>query len=312
MAVTNQATAAQDNKQAIVSQKEMSDKVLARVKKLEENKQLVIPKDYVVENHLKAAWLNLQEVKDKNDNYALQVCTEESIANALLDMVLQGLSSSKKQCYFVVHGKKLTLMRSYFGTMSVARRAAKLEKMPVANVVYKDDEFEYTIDPATGLTHVLKHVQKISNIDFTKIVGAYAIVTYPNGDVQTTIMSFDQIKKAWGQGATKGTSGAHTNFTDEMCKKTVINRACKAIINSSDDAWLYDGTKDEADADARDGRNEIVAQAAQAGNLEDVEYVEVEPAKPAPAAQPAPAPQAAAPTAQTAPADGLFNSADPF
>ena len=49
-------------------------------------------------------------------------------------------------------------------------------------------------------------------------------------------MTMDQIKKAWGQGATKGGSPAHKDFTEEMAKKTVINRACKRFINTSDDS----------------------------------------------------------------------------
>ena len=63
-------------------------------------------------------------------------------------------------------------------------------------------------------------------------------------------MTIAQIKKAWQQGATKGNSPAHQNFTDEMCKRTVIGRACKMAINSSDDAWLFDGKKDELDEDS--------------------------------------------------------------
>ena len=34
------------------------------------------------------------------------------------------------------------------------------------------------------------------------------------------------------------------NFTDEMAKKTVINRLCKSIINSSDDTALFDDEKE--------------------------------------------------------------------
>ena len=36
-------------------------------------------------------------------------------------------------------------------------------------------------------------------------------------------------------------------LTDEMAKKTVIGRACKMIINSSDDAYLFEGKHDEFD-----------------------------------------------------------------
>jgi recombination protein RecT len=79
-------------------------------------------------------------------------------------------------------------------------------------------------------------------------------------------MTIDQIHKAWNQGATKGGSPAHRNFPAEMCKKTVIGRACKMIINSSDDAWLYEGKHDEDDAPevdtAKEQRHAILTEEA--------------------------------------------------
>lgn len=250
-----------DTTKAVALQRNVCDEVIARVNKLEQDKMLVLPKDYAVENHLKAAWLILQETVDRNNKPVLEVCTKPSIANCLLDMTLQGLSASKKQCYFVAYGNKLTLMRSYFGTVAIAKRAGNIKTEPIANVVYEGDEFIYEIDPDTGLTRIVKHTQCMENINMQKIKGAYAIVKLANGQTQVTVMSIQQIKAAWAQGRGGGNTKAHTNFTDEMCKKTVIGRACKMVINSSDDAWLYDGKRDEMDASAE--REEIINQAEQ-------------------------------------------------
>lgn len=250
-----------DTTKAVALQRNVCDEVIARVNKLEQDKMLVLPKDYAVENHLKAAWLILQETIDRNNKPVLEVCTKPSIANCLLDMTLQGLSASKKQCYFVAYGNKLTLMRSYFGTVAIAKRAGNIKTEPIANVVYEGDEFIYEIDPDTGLTRIVKHTQKMENINMQQIKGAYAIVKLANGQTQVTVMSIQQIKAAWAQGRGGGNTKAHTNFTDEMCKKTVIGRACKMVINSSDDAWLYDGKRDEMDASAE--REEIINQAEQ-------------------------------------------------
>ena len=57
-----------------------------------------------------------------------------------------------------------------------------------------------------------------------------------DGPIHTEVMNISQIKSAWNQGAAKGNSGAHKNFTDEMAKKTVINRACKNFVCTSDDS----------------------------------------------------------------------------
>lgn len=250
----------------------ISEQVLSRIEQFQKDGSMILPKNYSVENHMKSAWLALQEVEDKDHHKALQICTKESIANSLLDMVLQGLSVSKKQGYFIVYGNKLIFQRSYFGTIALAKRAGGMVSEPVANVIYEGDDFLYEIDPKTAKVAIVKHSQKLENIDNSKIKGAYALVTLADGTTQVTIMSMQQIRAAWGQGATKGNSPAHKNFAEEMAKKTVIGRACKAIINSSDDAWLYDGKEDDADSD----KASIQRDAAQHSDVQIIDTTAVE------------------------------------
>lgn len=254
----------------------ISEQVLSRIEQFQKDGSMVLPKNYSVENHMKSAWLVLQATQDRTGNAALTVCTKESVANALLDMVLQGLSVSKRQGYFIVYGNRLEFLRSYFGTIALAKRAGGIIGEPVANVIYEGDDFVYAIDPKTARISIVKHEQKIDNIDNAKIKGAYALVTYPDGSTQTTIMSMAQIRTAWGQGATKGNSPAHKNFSEEMAKKTVIGRACKAVINSSSDAWLYDGKGDETDTDNAARQREAAIDAPTKPLIEDGEYEDVE------------------------------------
>ena len=261
-----------DEKTSIQKFENISEQVLSRIEQFQKDGSMILPKNYSVENHMKSAWLALQEVEDKEHHKALQICTKESIANSLLDMVLQGLSVSKKQGYFIVYGNKLIFQRSYFGTIALAKRAGGMVSEPVANVIYEGDDFLYEIDPKTAKVSIVKHSQKLENIDNSKIKGAYALVTLADGTTQVTIMSMQQIRAAWGQGATKGNSPAHKNFAEEMAKKTVIGRACKAIINSSDDAWLYDGKEDDADSD----KASIQRDAAQHSDVQIIDTTAVE------------------------------------
>lgn len=261
-----------DEKTSIQKFENISEQVLSRIEQFQKDGSMILPKNYSVENHMKSAWLALQEVEDKEHHKALQICTKESIANSLLDMVLQGLSVSKKQGYFIVYGNKLIFQRSYFGTIALAKRAGGMVSEPVANVIYEGDDFQYEIDPKTAKVAIIKHSQKLENIDNSKIKGAYALVTLADGTTQVTIMSMQQIRAAWGQGATKGNSPAHKNFAEEMAKKTVIGRACKAIINSSDDAWLYDGKEDDADSD----KASIQRDAAQHSDVQIIDTTAVE------------------------------------
>lgn len=261
-----------DEKTSIQKFENISEQVLSRIEQFQKDGSMILPKNYSVENHMKSAWLALQEVEDKEHHKALQICTKESIANSLLDMVLQGLSVSKNQGYFIVYGNKLVFKRSYFGTIALAKRAGGMVSEPVANVIYEGDDFQYEIDPKTAKVSVIKHSQKLENIDNSKIKGAYALVTLADGTTQVTIMSMQQIRAAWGQGATKGNSPAHKNFAEEMAKKTVIGRACKVIINSSDDAWLYDGKEDDADSD----KASIQRDAAQHSDVQIIDTTAVE------------------------------------
>lgn len=225
------------NQLALVK-KDTVDVVAQKIREFQQRGEIHFPADYSPENAMKAAWLTLQSTVDRNGKPALQVCTRDSIANALLDMVVQGLNPSKKQCYFVVYGNKLVCMRSYFGSMAVVKRVLP-ESEIYYGVVYEGDEFEYSIE--RGRKRILKHVQKIENVRPDKIVAAYCVIE-PGGNrpPYTEIMTIDQIKQAWKQGQTykENGEGVHQKFSDQMAVKTVINRACKYVINSSSDNYL--------------------------------------------------------------------------
>ena len=76
------------------------------------------------------------------------------------------------------------------------------------------------------------------NIDNDKIKGAYAVAKMMDGSQIVEIMNINQLKKAWNQrmgGLKEDAASTHTKFKDQMSKKTVINRLCKMIANTSTD-----------------------------------------------------------------------------
>ncbi|KAF9142808.1 hypothetical protein BGX30_002176 [Mortierella sp. GBA39] len=201
---------------------------------------------------MKSAWLLLQGVQTKDNRPALEVCTRDSIANALLDMVVQGLNPAKKQGYFIVYGKNLTFQRSYFGTMAVTKRVTGAEDID-AQIIYEGDEFEFEV--VRGRKKITKHKTVFSNIDDNKIAGAYCTIYWPDGKEYTEIMTIKEIRQAWKksrQNPDKDGS-THNEFPGEMAKRTVINRACKTYMNTSDDGSLvmtHFNRQDEAIAEA--------------------------------------------------------------
>ena len=223
------------------------DKLMVSIKEFQQNSSIVLPKNYSYENALNAAFLIIPDVKNIGN------ASPQSVQTALFKMVTRGLDPARKQCDFIVRGTTLCCDPSYFGNEASAKRAGMKEVN--AQVIYEKDEFVYSIDNKTGKKKVEKHSQEFANIDITKIKGAYAITVMENGESDLTIMTIQQIRQAWMQGATKGNSGAHNNFTDEMAKRTVINRACKHIINSSNDAFLYtdkNGVEEETEITPED------------------------------------------------------------
>ena len=222
-----------------VLQRNVADAVLVKVAHFQQSKDIRLPSDYSPENALKSAWLILLETKNANKEPVLEKCTKESIANALLNMVIQGLNPVKKQCDFIAYGDKLLMQREYHGTIALAKRFGGVKGV-AANIIYEGDDFKYEINPINGYKKIIKHEQGFENIAMDKILGAYATLVLEDGDPYVEIMNIAQIRQAWGQGATKGQSPAHRNFPDEMAKKTVIGRACKLFITSSDDGALFE------------------------------------------------------------------------
>lgn len=216
-----------------IEEKDISVGVLSRVKDLEKQGGLQFPASYSYQNALKSAWLILQETVDRDKKPVLTTCTKVSIYNSLLNMVIQGLSPAKKQCYFVAMGGQVQLMRSYMGTVAVTKRLKAVSDVK-AYCIYEGDEFETEYDLNNATLDITKFNPKFENIDNTKIKGAFAVVLGPDGPIYTEIMNIAQIKMAWSKSRTGGQ--VHKDFGEEMAKKTVINRACKMFANTSDDS----------------------------------------------------------------------------
>lgn len=192
------------------------------------------PAGYNAENNVYLAMMQLSQMETRDHRPLLQVVTPQSVANAMLEMTLKGLSLVKKQCAFIQYGNEVRLQEQYQGRMAMARRYGA--GLPQAQVIYKGDEFAFEIDPTTGRKVVTKHQQTLESIG-GEIVGAWAIVPFADGSQQpiVEVMTMAEIKRSWMQGATKGESPAHKNFAGEMAKKTVISRAVKLFIQSTSD-----------------------------------------------------------------------------
>lgn len=227
--------------------KDISSQVLAKIDAFQTSGELTLPKGYNAENALKSAYIILSDPK----NNILAKCDKSSVAEALLKMVVYGVSPIKKQCYFIPYGDKLECSISYAGNIAIAKRYGNLKSIK-GNSIFEGDTFEFEVDQKTGRRKIIKHIQTLESVGSNKIKGAYAIYELNDGSVDVEVMNINQIQTSWNQGGSKGNSPAHKNFADQMAIKTVLNRACKLLISSSDDAVLYDPLEDDKVIDVTD------------------------------------------------------------
>lgn len=211
--------------------------VANQVERMEIDGEIQMPENYSYMNALKAAYLILQETKTKDNKPVLQACTRESVANSLLNMVVQGLNPMKNQGYFIPYGNQLQFQRSYLGTIAITKRIEGIDDVQ-GFALYKDDVFEMAFDFKTGTQTVKNYQPNVMEWKAENLVGAFAVLIGNGEVVYTEYMPMDQIRAAWNQGQMKGKSPAHTNFPDQMAIKTVINRACKRYANTRDDSDL--------------------------------------------------------------------------
>ena len=244
--------------QLIKMQKGITEAVGKRIKVLEDE-GLALPEQYSAKNALSSAFFTLQKV------YGIEKATQESIANALLDMVTQGLSPAKTQCYFIVYGNELQMQRSYFGTVAALKRLSNVDKVK-AEVIHEGDVFEIGSNEDMEMI-VTKFEPKFENMN-KPIIGAFAMIKLEDESINYTVMTKEEIDKSWQQSRNKNNK-VQQNFGQEMAKRTVLNRAAKMFINTSDDSDLLTGainntTENEFE---REEPKEIQAQEKQANEL---------------------------------------------
>lgn len=224
------------------AQPNIVERTAIRVNQMLQAGQLHIPANYSPDNALKAAWLNLQEVKDRNKKPALEVCTQASIANALLSMVVQGLDVNKKQGYFIVYGNHLAFQRSYFGNIALAKRGSEVADV-FAQVRYESEAFKVAIERGRMIIERHEYDIDIDRDGDTPITHAYAVVSFTDGRPEVAeVMTWAEIQKAWSMSRAGGKT--HQDFPAEMGRKTVINRALKRYVNSSMDTHLLGVLRD--------------------------------------------------------------------
>ena len=167
-------------------------------------------------------------------NKSLQKCTQNSLLASVLNISHIGLSlnPASKLCYIVpryTNGEmRACLEPSYQGLVKLITDTGSCTSIQ-ANVVYKGDDFDFSL----GLNPDLKHKPKFESKEIT---GAYAWARLKDGTFQIEYMTIDELHgirdgsesyKAYQ--AKKIKSCVWVDWESEMCRKTVIRRIVKYL-----------------------------------------------------------------------------------
>jgi recombination protein RecT len=223
-------------------------------------------------------------------------------------------------------GQTVAYLPMVGGILKKIRQSGEISSVR-AHVVYEGDEFEYELGDDERIVH-----KPNLTAQGGKIVAAYAIAKFRDGDIQREVMSRAQIQRIASKATGIG-KACWASEEGEMSKKTVIKRLSKRLPSSNDLQQVFENEGEQGQQVAQvsvteealaqpqlagpvtvaDLNRQIAAAPAAAPTTVDAEVVE--PVAPAP--EPEPAPKAAPRTrrasaaAVSAPQDGSETPVQP-
>lgn len=223
----------------LAKQTKVEEIALAKIQEYQEA-GLVLPPNFNPTNSLKKARFILNDMK-VNGKPVLEVCSQASIVQCLLESVTKGLSYDEMQIYFIPRNGVMTNMESVYGRILRAKRASKNYR-PVVGYVHEDDEFEIGHDINTGATVIKKHETKLENLD-KPIIAAYAYVTDNEGNTDVTIMT----KREWLTSWKKSPNGCAVakEFEKDMIFRTIVKKSTKSLVNSNNNCFIPNANDDD-------------------------------------------------------------------
>ncbi len=170
-------------------------------------------------------------------NPKLAKCTTQSLIGAVMQASLLGFKpiQATGECYFIPYENRKAgtiecqFQIGYKGYMSLARNSGQIETL-YAEVVYKDDYFDYEL----GLNRNLVHKPNLSvEPDYNNITYAYAVVRFKDGGFNFVILTKKQIEKLRLRNPmfinNPKLSGAWLSDYDEMAQAKALKKLKKYL-----------------------------------------------------------------------------------
>lgn len=255
--------------QALVKSDKVEEIALAKIQEYQDA-GMVLPPNFNPANSLKKARFILNDMK-VNGKPVLEVCSQASIIQCLLESVTKGLSYDEAQIYFIPRNGVMTNMESVYGRILRAKRASKNYK-PIVGYVHEGDVFEIGHNLETGSTIIKKHETSLENLD-KPIIAAYAYVTDNDGDTEVTILT----KREWLTSWKKSPNGCAVakEFEKDMIFRTIVKKSTKSLVNANNNCYVPTIDSDDDDLPLAGARPDLQTINNEKKDFEDFQEAEI-------------------------------------
>lgn len=154
----------------------------------------------------------------------LQECSKESVMSAFMTCAELGIEPDGRRAHLIPYGKEATLIIDYKGLIELMLRSGKVVSVR-AEIVCENDGFDW-------LNGVVQH-----RVEWRKPRGkmqaVYAEAKLDNGEVQTAVMTLEEVEAIRNR-SKAGKSGPWVTDFPEMAKKTAVRRLAKMVPLSAE------------------------------------------------------------------------------
>lgn len=158
----------------------------------------------------------------------LLAADRKSLFDSCIQCAKDGLIPDGKEAALVVFNakhnggwiKKVQYLPMVGGILKRIRNSGEISQIK-AQVIYENDTFVWR----EGLEPTIDHVPLFPG-DRGKVIGAYAIAVFKNGEVQFEVMDLNELEQVRQSSRSKD-SGPWVTWKPEMYRKTVVKRLAK-------------------------------------------------------------------------------------
>jgi len=235
--------------------------------------QSALPSHIKPERFLRVAMTAIQ------GNPKLLQCNRTSLFSACTKAAQDGLLPDGREAALVPFGDQVQFMPMYAGILKKFRNSGECKSI-TANVVYKNDDFNYWVD--TEGEHI--NHKPVMFGDRGEKIGFYAIATTKDGGVYIEVMTLDDMAKIQNVSRAKK-GGPWKDWQEEMEKKSVIRRLSKrlpmstdleAFIQQNDSMFNLDQDADDKPLDTEPSRVKALINDQKESETIDVPATETE------------------------------------